>query len=141
MERRSGFTLFELMIVVTVIAVIAGFALPSLFNSLKGGRETAAISSLRTLSSVSEQYRLRFGRYASSLAALTAAGYIDSVLGSGTKSGYTYTYSSGAPRTFTCAASAETAGVTGDRHFFIDQTGTIHVNLVSPATSSDPPLE
>ena len=92
MQRRAGFTLFEMMIVVTVIALIAAFAIPSLLSSLKGGKEASTISALKTIGSVSEQYSIRFGGYADSLNRLTATGYLDSLLGSGTRSGYTYTY-------------------------------------------------
>ena len=79
------------MIVVAIIAIIAAIAIPSLLNARKAGNEASAISSLRTLSTVNQQYRTRFQSYAGSLANLSAASYIDSVLGSGTKAGYAFT--------------------------------------------------
>ena len=139
MGRRDGFTLFELMIVVTVIALIAAFAIPSLHSSFKSGKEATAINSMRTLSTVSEQYSLRFGTFSNSLTNLENAGYIDSLLGSGTKSEYTLTYSA-TRYTWSCVASPEIQGVSGDRHFFVDQSGVIRANATSPAGSSDPPI-
>ena len=56
----------------------------------KRGHEASVIASIRTLSSVQEQYRSRFQTYGS-LANLSASSYIDSVLGSGNKSGYNFT--------------------------------------------------
>ena len=57
MKREQGFTLIELMI---VVAIIAAIAIPSLMNARKAGNEASAISSLRTLCTVNNQYRTRF---------------------------------------------------------------------------------
>ena len=95
MKRNHGFTLIELMIVVAIIAIIAAIAIPSLLNARKAGNEASAISSLRTLTTVNEQYRTRFQSYADALATLQLENYIDNVLGSGTKSGYAFTYVGG----------------------------------------------
>ncbi len=140
MKRQQGFTLIELMIVVAIIAIVAAIAIPSLLNSRKSGNEASAIRSLRTFTSVNEQYRTRFSTYGTSLANICAAGYIDSVLGVGTKSGYTFTYT-GAVNTWSVAGSPATAGTTGDRYFFVDQTGVIRSNGSAAATSGDSPID
>ena len=140
MKREQGFTLIELMIVVAIIAIIAAIAIPSLLNARKAGNEASAISSLRTLTTVNEQYRTRFQAYSSSLGNLSAAGYIDSVLGGGTKSGYTFTYAAGT-NTWTTSGTATTAGTTGDRSFFADQSGVIRFAASGAATSASPPLD
>ena len=140
MKRTQGFTLIELMIVVAIIAIIAAIAIPSLLNARKAGNEASAISSLRTLSTVSEQYRTRFQTYASSLGNLSAAGYIDSVRGSGTNSGYGFTFAGGT-NTYTTAAAPTTAGTTGDRGFFINQTGVVRFSASGAATSASSPLD
>ena len=140
MKREQGFTLIELMIVVAIIAIIAAIAIPSLLNARKAGNEASAISSCRTLGTVNEQYRTRFQAYSSSLANLSATGYIDSVLASGTKSGYAFTYS-GATNTWTVSAVPSTAGTTGDRGFFVDQSGVIRFAATGAATSASSPLD
>ena len=140
MKREQGFTLIELMIVVAIIAIIAAIAIPSLLNARKAGNEASAISSLRTLGTVNEQYRTRYQTYTSSLANLSAAGYIDSVLASGTKSGYVFTYS-GSTNTWTVSATPSTTGTTGDRGFFVDQTGVIRFAASGAATSASAPLD
>ncbi|MBI4602874.1 MAG: pili assembly chaperone, partial [Planctomycetes bacterium] len=95
---------------------------------------------LRTLCTVNEQYRTRFQSYSTSLGNLSTTGYIDSVLGSGTKSGYGFAYSGGT-NTWTCAATASTAGTTGDRGFFANQTGVIRFSASGTATSASAPLD
>ena len=140
MKREHGFTLIELMIVVAIIAIIAAIAIPSLLNARKAGNEASAISSLRTLTTVNEQYRTRFSEYGNALSDIENAGYIDSVLGAGTKSGYTFVYNGGI-NTWNVAADPVTGGTTGDRFFFVDQTGVIRSDTAGTADSSNNPID
>ena len=140
MKREQGFTLIELMIVVAIIAILAAIAIPSLLNARKSANEASAISSLRTLTTVGEQYRTRFQGYASGLGNLSAESYIDSVLGSGTKSGYVFTYTT-VPDSWNVAAAPQTAGTTGDRAFFVDASGVIRFEASGAATSASAPLD
>ena len=141
MKRKQGFTLIELMIVVAIIAIIAAIAIPSLLNARKAGNEASAISSLRTLSTVQEQYRTRFGTYAGSLANLETEKYIDNVLGTGSKSGYTFVYPAGTQNTWSCNANPATAGTTGDRRFFVDHSGVIRFNSSAAASATDSAID
>ncbi|MBI4585163.1 MAG: prepilin-type N-terminal cleavage/methylation domain-containing protein [Planctomycetes bacterium] len=136
MKRNSGFTLIELMIVVAIIAIIAAIAIPSLLNARKAGNEASAISSLRTLTTVNEQYRTRFQSYASGLGVLNTEGYIDNVLSSGTKSGYGFAYTLASVNTWNCTADPSTPGTTGDRYFFVDQSGVIRFSSTGTATAT-----
>ncbi len=140
MKRNQGFTLIELMIVVAIIAIIAAIAIPSLLNARKAGNEASAISSLRTLTTVNEQYRTRFGDYANAMTSLSAEGYIDSVLGAASKSGYTFTYAGGT-NTWTTSTVPTTPGTTGDRGFFVDQSGVIRFTSSGAASSTSPPID
>jgi len=89
---------------------------------------------------VNEQYRTRFQTYSSSLANLNAAGYIDSVLSSGTKSGYSFTYTGGTS-TWNVSTVPTTAGTTGDRGFFVDESGVIRFAATGAATSASNPID
>ncbi len=140
MKREHGFTLIELMIVVAIIAIIAAIAIPSLLNARKAGNEASAISSLRTLTTVNEQYRTRFSEYGPALTNIQAAGYIDSVLGNGTKSGYTFVYT-GTTNTWSVAGAPVTMSTTGDRSFFVDQTGVIRGLAGAGAGSGSQPID
>jgi type IV pilus assembly protein PilA len=141
MSRKQGFTLIELMIVVAIIAIIAAIAIPSLLNARKAGNEASAISSLRTITTVDEQYRTRFGSYPDSLDRLFTQGYIDKVLGSKQKSGYTFTFTSTDKNLWSCNADPTDAGKTGDRGFFADQSGVIRFELTGAASSVSDPID
>ena len=54
-HARAGFTLIELMIVVAIIAIIAGIGIPKLLSARTNANEAAAIATLRSLSSSQAQ--------------------------------------------------------------------------------------
>ncbi len=153
-KREKGFSLIELLIVVAIILIIAAIAIPNLLRSKMAANEASAVGSLRTLNTACVSYSTTYGTgYPAALANLgpgapataATADLIDSVLASGTKSGYVFTFVSGAPvggqvPTYTINADPVTVGTTGQRGFFTDQSGVIRANPTGPATVNSTPI-
>lgn len=72
----DGFTLIELMIVVSIIGILATLAVPSYQSSVVKAKEAALRQDLSTLRDVLDQHKADQGKYPLSLAALVSAGYL-----------------------------------------------------------------
>ncbi|MFA5147515.1 MAG: prepilin-type N-terminal cleavage/methylation domain-containing protein [Candidatus Omnitrophota bacterium] len=133
----AGFTLVEIMIVVSIITILAVIAIPGFIRARVNANETSAISSIRTISTACESYRAMQSpsTYPPNLAVLSGDNppYIDSTLGGGTKQGYTFLYSLVNASQYTCTASPVTPNISGVRVFFVDESGVIRVDDVAGA--------
>jgi type IV pilus assembly protein PilA len=161
-RKQKGFSLIELLIVVAIILVIAAVAIPNLLRSRMSANEASAVASMRTILTSEIIYSSTYAvGFATNLPALSDGGapanctppavpavasacLIDATLASGTKSGYLFTYavtgSGGVNSTYTLNADPVNAGMTGQRHFYTDDTDVLRVNGAAVASPSDPPL-
>jgi len=147
------------LIVVAIILIIAAIAIPNLLRSKMAANEASAVGSMRTINTSSVEYSTTYGGFPSVLAALggpsggtataSSAELIDAVLAGGTKSGYTFSYTTGATDSngnilaYTMTANPTSMGVTGQRTFFTDQSGVIRADAsgtVGAASVNSTPL-
>jgi general secretion pathway protein G len=68
---RSGFTLMEMLVVVAILVVLAGAAVPIYMNYLENAKKDRAKIDCKALTTAVEAYKLRYGDYPPSLQALT----------------------------------------------------------------------
>jgi len=142
-----GFTLIEVMIVVAIISILAALAIMSMLRSRLNANEMAAIASLRTISTGAQNYYARASPHAYP-AELNDLGdpdsnppYIDELLASGEKQGYLLVYTYVSDDVYTCRANPKTPGKTGNRYFYVDDTGRITANASAEAGPNDPMVE
>ena len=67
-NRRSGFTLVEIMIVVAIIALLASIAVPNFLRARKRSQATRILSDLRVLDGALDQYAIETNKAGSSTA-------------------------------------------------------------------------
>lgn len=139
MRKEQGFTLIELLIILTIIGIIAAITVPNFLKSKAAINEASAIKTLTTIATSQLSYASTQGseKYAEDLEELHAAGLIDFSVDTETKDGYTFVVSSTSTRnTFTATASPTTPGFTGNRYFFVDESGVLRFSKGAAATSS-----
>ena len=150
-RHRRGFSLIELLIVISIILIIAAIAVPKMNTQLMAAREMAVIRQIGTLHQAETQYMSTFGQYATTLAQLgppasgadgpAAANIIPKELAEGKKSGHIFTIS-GTTTGYAITVVPEQFGNTGRRTFYSDQSLVIHNNWTAePATAASPEIK
>ena len=159
-HRRNGFTLMELLIVISIMLILMLLAIPN-FNRMRiTAHETSAINSLRTIYDAQVQYTGNFpaNGYACSLSALggdtkagtptpTAAQLLQGNLASGIKDGYNFSITNCTKVTvnntdqvngYEVIATPQAVGRTGNRGFCIDQNNEIKYDPTGGSNCSQP---
>lgn len=149
--RDGGFTLLEIMIVVSIVSVLAAIAVPRMLEAQRQAQKTKAIAQLRQIYDAQQRYREKNGTYAANLAALVSARLLPSPFVSTNlgvqRVGY-YDFQTGIPSAITgdppppsaqvnatlrfrvgCAPSGTTSAdrlLRGDKMLFMLETGQIY---------------
>jgi type IV pilus assembly protein PilA len=146
-RKKNGFTLMELLIVISIILILMLVAIPTAGKIRKHANELSAQKSLQTIEQAESMYESTYptSGYACTLTALsgeasagppsaTSAQMINGELATGIKSGYLFNISNCTKSTannteritgYTITAVPATPGRTGDRGFCLESGGVI----------------
>ena len=151
MRNRKGFSLIELLLVVTVILIISAIAVPNFLRSRQRANEASAVASIRVINTAALTYSLTYPNlgYPASLATLggnnpctassTQACLMDDLLAQGAKSGYSYVWAGdgAVPSvTYVVTGTPQVVGSSGQRMFCTDQTGVIRYDPTGSGCTS-----
>jgi type IV pilus assembly protein PilA len=146
-RQQNGFTLMELLIVISIILILMLVAIPTAGKIRKHANELSAQKSLQTIEQAESMYESTYpvNGYACSLTSLagetnagppspTAAQVINGELATGIKSGYIFSITNCTKVTinngdrvtsYTATAVPATPGKTGDRGFCLESGGAM----------------
>ena len=141
MNRRSGFVLVELMIVVATIAILAAIAVPAFLHYSRSAKSSEARDYLKVIAIGAKSFFDSEGRPAANLGELSQAGLVDDALGNGEMGGYDWVLFAGPESDFSIEGYPASP-YAGSLNFFMDQTGTIRssddgrADVASPVVST-----
>jgi type IV pilus assembly protein PilA len=159
-NRQRGFTLMELLIVMSIMIILMLIAIPNFISMKAQADETSAIQSLRAIYQAQIQYQTDFpaNGFACALPALggsasagapsaQAAQVLQGDLATGQKSGYTFNIVNCTKVTvnnqdmytsYEATAVPQSVGKSGHRGFCIDQAGEIKADPAGGTNCSQP---
>jgi type II secretory pathway pseudopilin PulG len=139
-NKRSGFSILELLVVIAVSMTFLAVAAVGYREVQLRARETAAIQHVQTLQKAQTQYYAVYRRYAPQIADLGTEGLIPEHLATGSLGGYVFELE-GQEVAFKVIARPNPFETAGKRSFFTDETLVIRQTKDNrPAARNDPPV-
>ncbi len=138
----AGFSLIELIIVVTLIGIIAAIAIPNLLTARRTAQESSGAAMVKSLIKAESMYFSSYGNQSTygTLNELAARNCIDSSLLTEARNYYTFQVNLTTPITYNITATPGAELASQMRHFYGDETGIIRQEIGTVATAASPPV-
>ena len=157
MKHQRGFSLIELLLVVTIVLIVSAIAVPNFLRSRMRANEASAVGSMRLVTTAAVTYSITYpdmgfpaslttlGGVNPCTASSAQACLIDDTLAQGMKSGYGFTWTGDGATpsvSFTLTGTPQTIGGSGQRMFCTDQSGVIRYDPSgSGCTNASPAVD
>jgi general secretion pathway protein G len=149
-SRGKGFTLIELLIVIAIIGIMAGIAIPLYQSSVRKANEAAAVGTLTAIRTAQAKYVIDHKGQYGTFRQLFEQGHLDKRFNYDQphERGYVYVItlvpkSEGKSATFSVNANPEQSdglGATGKNFYYLDAESGICFSTTGPATAADDTL-
>ena len=149
-SRGNGFTLIELLIVIAIIGIMAGIAIPLYQSSVRKANEAAAVGTLNSVRVAEAKYVIDHKGQYGTFRQLFEEGYLDKRFNFDKphERGYVFVItlvpkSEEKTATFSVNANPEQSegiGATGRNFYYLDPESGICFSKVGPATAADDTL-
>ena len=149
-SRGKGFTLIELLIVIAIIGIMAGIAIPLYKSSVRKANEAAAVGALNAIRVAQAKYVIDHKSQYGTFRQLFEEGYLDKRFNYDQphERGYVFVItlvpkSEGKVASFSVNANPEQSegiGATGRNFYYVDPESGICYSTSGPATAADDTL-
>jgi len=150
LNKSRGFTLIELLIVIAIIGVMAGVAIPLYKSSVRKANEAAAVSTLNSVRVAQAKYVIDHKGQYGTFREFFEEGYLDKRFNADQphERGYIFVItlvpkSEGKASSFSVNANPEQSngvGATGRNFYYLDPESGICFSNAGPATAADETL-